>query len=100
MRNDLMKTRPIFNEDAIKPGDVINIYKVIDFAEELPLYRTGIVSEVDFSMIKYGYYSSEDYEILTDYLLPSSIYWENTTDKQWEENDTLYIFEVIPVPQR
>ena len=93
---NLMAMKPIFNDVVIRPGDIIDIYKV-DASyqlQEVPLYRTGLIEKADFSRIKYSFYSEEEEKIVSGFLLPNDVLFGTPTDSQWEGKESLFIFKI------
>jgi len=96
-----MSRKPIFNEELIKPGSVIHLYNVDVVATSetnAKFFVTGIVERVDFSMIKYMYYSWVERKMTPGYIYPSDVYEHLPADSQWKDKERLLIFRVESAP--
>jgi hypothetical protein len=87
----LMDIRIVFNEKEIKPGSLIKVYKLnspdYEGGNDSTFQHMGIVERVDFSLIKYHYYSVGKQEVIHHFLYPSDIYNG--------ENEGRFLFEVV-----
>ena len=92
-KDDLMDIRTVFNDRAIRPGSIIKVYKLNSpdhreqGGDDTTFQHTGIVEKVDFSVLKYHYYSTGKEEVVHSFLYPSDI-WNG-------KNEARFLFEVV-----
>jgi len=90
---NLMAVRTVFNDRVVTPGSVIKVYKLNSpdhrehGASDSTFQHVGIVEKVDFSILKYYYYSPGKEEVVHSFLYPADIYNG--------ENEGRFLFEVV-----